>query len=315
MKTILKIIKIFLLLSLTISILLNPNIIIETSLKSFNIWKENIFPTLFIFFVISELLINYGIVEILGEILKPITNTLFKTKGISAFILIMSMISGFPSSAKNIKKLIEKNLINEKEATKLLMFSHFSNPLFIFGTISITFLNNKKTGLLILISHYIGNLIIGLIIRNYAPSIENKNINLEKIKNIKQNKTFGETLTNAIKNSIGILLNILGTITFFLIITSLINNKITLNPILQTIINGLIEMTQGLQSASTLTTSLKIKCILSTFIISFGGISVHMQIISIIQDTKIKYKYFLIARIFHSIISSMITYLLYNLFI
>ena len=36
-----------------------------------------------------------------------------------------------------------KKLINEFEATKLLMFTHFSNPLFILGTISLLFLNNS----------------------------------------------------------------------------------------------------------------------------------------------------------------------------
>ncbi len=303
-------IKIILLITLTLEIILNPNIIIKASIKSFNIWKENIFPTLFIFFVISELLINYNIIEIIGELCKPITNKIFKIKGASAFIIIMSMISGFPSSPKYIKELYNKKIINEKEATKLLMFTHFSNPLFILGTISVTFLNNKNLGIIILLSHYIGNLIIGLSLRNYEPSNENLKINLNTIKNIKQRKTFGTAFSDAVKNSINTLLIILGTITFFLILTSLINNKININQPYQAILNGIIEMTQGLQSLGTLPISLKAKCILSTFIISFGGISVHMQIISIIQDTKIKYKPFLYTRIIHAFISSIIAYIL-----
>ena len=60
-----------------------------------------------------------------------------------------------------------QNKLNEKEATKILMFSHFSNPLFILGTVSLTFLNNKKIGLIVMMSHYLSNIIIGFLFRNY----------------------------------------------------------------------------------------------------------------------------------------------------
>ena len=317
MKKIIKnLIKITLLIILTLETLQNPNIIIKTTLKAFKIWKENIFPSLFIFFIIADLLINYGIIEILEEISKPITNKLFKLKGTSSFVIIMSMISGFPSSAKYIKELYEKKLIDEYESTKILMFTHFSNPLFILGTISISFLHNKKTGFLILISHYIGNLIIGLIVRNYHPSKENTKINLiKKIKNIEAKQPFVKQLTNSIKNTINSLLIILGTITFFLIITELLKENLNINNNIQIILNGIIEMTQGLEKLSSSNLPLKIKCILTSIIISFGGISVHMQINSIIQDTKIKYKPYLLARILHASISGAITYLIYNFII
>jgi nucleoside recognition membrane protein YjiH len=69
-------------------------------------------------------------------------------------------------------------------------------------------------------------------------------------------------------------------------------------------------MTQGLKYVSLLNISNYYKAILITAIISFGGLSVHTQIISIISDTKIKYLPFLVARIFHVIISVFIISLL-----
>ena len=289
---------------------------------SFNIWKENVFPSLFPFFVLSELLINYGFIELVGEIFKPFMNKVFKVKGVGAFALIMSLISGFPSSAKYIKELYNKKLINEFEATKLLMFTHFSNPLFILGTISLLFLNNKEVGLLILICHYLGNFIIGIIFRNYYPSTEeNKNISIKKVlteisnNRIKNNKKFGEIITTALLNSINTLILILGVITMFLVITTIIDNNINLNSFHQSILNGFVEMTQGLKYVSLEEIPLKLKCILSTMIISFGGLSVHMQIISILSDTKINYLPFLTARIIHAIISSLLMFFLFDFWI
>ena len=79
--------------------------------------------------------------------------------------------------------------------------------------------------------------------------------------------------------------------------------------------NGFVEMTQGLKYISLLEIPLKLKTILSTMIISFGGFSVHMQTISILSDTQIKYLPFLTARLLHAIISSFIVFLIFDYWI
>ena len=61
--------------------------------------------------------------------------------------------------------------------------------------------------------------------------------------------------------------------------------------------------------------SLKTKTIISTMIISFGGLSGHMQVMGILSDTKIKYLPFLLGRIIHAIISSLLVFVLFDLFI
>jgi len=53
------------------------------------------------------------------------------------------------------------------------------------------------------------------------------------------------------------------------------------------------------------------KVILSSMMLSFGGLSVHMQIFSQINDVKIKYLPFFIGRILQSIISGILSYLFY----
>lgn len=286
---------------------------------SFNIWKNNIFPSLFPFFVLSELLVNYGLVEFLGELFKPIMNILFKAKGICAFIFVMSIISGIPANAKYVKELYNNGLINEEEGSKILMFTHFSNPLFILGTISTVFLNNKELGLLILFCHYISNFIIGIMFRNYASTDEKiSKISLKKAimnmhnKRINNQKSFGAILTEALVNTINTLLLILGVVTFFLVITTVVDHNINLNSYYQSILNGFFEMTQGLKYIGNESVPLKIKAIISTMIISFGGLSSHMQVMSILSDTKIKYLPFLTARVIHAFISSILIYFLFD---
>lgn len=162
---------IFILVFFVVEILTNSDTILQSVLFSINIWKNNIFPSLFPFFVISEIAIQYGFVELLAEFFKPFMQKMFKLNSRTAFIFGMSLISGFPSSAKYTRELYLDNSININEATKILIFSHFSNPLFILGTVALLFLNNKEVGFLILICHYFSNLIIGISFRNYFPSL------------------------------------------------------------------------------------------------------------------------------------------------
>lgn len=310
------------LLFIMFEVLTSSTSIMDTISFSFGIWKNNIFPSLFPFFVLSDFLINYGFIELVSELFKPVMSKLFKVKSVGAFVFIMSLISGFPSNSKYVRELYMNGLINEYEGTKLLTFTHFSNPLFILGTISILFLNNREIGFLILICHYFGNIIVGFLFRNYYISNSiNSKISLRKAiismhnKRLSNNKTFGEIMTSSLMNGINTLLLVFGVVTLFLVLTTIISNNINLPPYYQCILNGLIEMTQGLKYVSLLEIPLKIKGTLSIMFISFGGLSVHIQLLSIISDTKIKYFPFFVARVIHACVSSLIFYFVFDFWI
>ena len=308
-KIVINLLYIFVVCIICIEILKNSKIVLDSVRFSFDIWQNNIFPSLFPFFIIGNILISLGFPEIIGELLKNITYKLFKINKNGAFIIILSMLSGFPSSAKYIKEMHLNGSLNEKEATKLLTFTHFSNPIFILGTVTI-FLKNKEIGVPILVCHYIGNFFIGLLFRNYYISKNNNKTSIKNsIKSIRNNKSLGEIISNSISSGIDTLLLILGSISVFLILTSLINNIFNLSGIYKIIVNGLFEMTQGLKYLESISLSVNLKGLIAVIILSFGGLSVHMQVITIISDTKIKYFPYFIGRILHAFISAFIFFL------
>lgn len=308
------------LLFIAFEILTESKSIMESVTFSFQIWQNNIFPSLFPFFVLSEILVHYGFVELIAELFRPFMAKLFHMNGSGSFVFFMSLVSGFPSNAKYTRELYQKGLLNDKEASKILTFTHFSNPLFILGTVSLLFLKNKEVGLLILFCHYFANLIIGFLFRNYDSSeIKQEKVSVKRAilamheKRMHNTQTFGAMISQALMNSIQTLLLILGTVTMFLILTTIIDQNINLNPLHQSILNGFVEMTQGLKYISLLNIPLKVKSVLTAMILSFGGLSVHMQIISIISDTKIKYLPFFTARVLHSAIAGIMVYSLFDI--
>lgn len=319
MKTKLKSIVIvaFLLLVLY-SILSFPKETIDSVLFGINIWVYNVFPSLFPFFILTDLLVNYGFIEFISEIFKNFMR-IFGLSGNCAFPLFGSLFSGFPSGPKYVKQLLDNDVISEDDANFLIMFTHFSNPLFIIGTIGTVLLNDKKLGYLILAAHFLGNFFIGILLRkrNSLPKEKmslKKALSLMNKKRITNKNGFITILSNSIYNTIDILILLLGIIIVFLVFTNLIT-RLPINDNLLLIVKGFLEMTQGVKMVSISNISLIYKLILITFFLSFGGCSVHLQVASIINGSKIKYKNFLIARIIHSIISMILVYILYNIFI
>ena len=291
---------------LLFSILINKQLVFDTISYSLNIWVNTLIPSMFPFFVISDILINYNVDDYIPKFIINIIKKSFNISKNGSSIFLLSLISGFPAGARNIKNYYNKGLINIDEANHLILFTHFSNPIFIMSTVAILFLNNIKYGYIILISHYLGNFIIGILIRNKS-TIDNKNYTKEKC--ICQN--FSKTLITSIKSSIDTLLLILGTLTSFLIVSSFIIEFFNFPLYEGTIIKGILEITMGLKELSLLNISDIYKVVISVMFISFGGLSVHLQVISQIVDTDIKYSNFFVARIYHAIISGSICYLLF----
>lgn len=287
-------------------ILFHKNLIFETISYSLNIWVKTLIPSMFPFFIISDILISYNITNYIPGIIKKFFSKLFKVSEPVLTVFFLSCLSGFPSNARNTRTLYIENIISKEEASQALIFTHFANPLFILTTIAIFFLKNEKYGYIILISHYLGNIILGISTRFMRDAYT-----LDYTLSLEKSQNFATTIIKAIKSSIDTLLVILGTLTSFLVLSSLIIKHLPISSYNSSLLKGILEITMGLKSLSLLSIGDCYKVVISTMFISFGGLSVHLQVLSQLTDTDITYHYFFIARIFHAIISGGICYLLF----
>ena len=261
-------------------------------LTAINLFFKKVFVSLFPMFIINDILISINFPYYFYKLFKPLQK-LFKVNGLTAYILIMSIISGTPSQAYILKNLVENNKITSKEAENYLYFTYFSNPLFLYSMLSSMF--KITTTIKIIIIHYFSNIIIAYL----KP---NKISNPENILSITHSK-LSNTLIQSIKKSINTLLIILGTITFYMLISYIITNIFPMPPLFKTLSSGLLEITNGLNLLQNLTITSKLKEIIALIIISFGGLSIHTQVKALLEDTNIKFKPFFQGRIFQTIIS------------
>ena len=287
-------------------IIIKKILIQETILNAISIWYKFILPSLFPTFIISDILINYNIINYIPEFFKKFFKSLFNISNSNIIIFFLSLISGFPSNARNARTMYEKKEITLEEANHILIFSHFANPVFIMSGISI--LLNNTSAIIILLNQYISNIILGILSKKYAPKYKEN-------KTTKENKgTFNNIFLTSINKSVDSLLTICGILTISLVVSTIIVDTLKLNIYNTIIIKGLFEFTVGINYLSKTNLTNIYKTILSSIFISFGGLSVHMQVKSQIKDTPINYKYFLLGRIYQVILSIPISYILCKIF-
>ena len=288
-----------------IEFLLNSKALIKVFFNTLNLCFYNLLPNIFIFFIITDILNNYDFPYLLSKLLGRIIEKLYHLPRESSYIIFMSLTSGFPGNSKLIKDGLDNNTINSFDATRLLTMTHFANPLFIIYTIGISFFNSFKIGLIILLSHFLTNFIVGLFFRNIFK-YNKKNISIVR----KTPLPFLTLLKTSFINTTKIIINVFGIIIFFAIISATLSKYLNLNSFSNTIFNGLIEITNGLKLLSQLSFS-KIKAAtLATFFISFGGLSIHMQTMSILNKYNINYYIYLISRLLHAGLSSFFVFII-----
>ena len=307
-----------------------------TAKEAFMLWVNNIIPSLFPFFICIELLKSTPFIKIVGRLLNPIMRPLFNVPGAGAIAIALGITSGYPVGAKLSAELYESGDCTKEEAERLLSFTNTSGPLFIIGAVGVGMLGNQQIGILLLLTHFLGSLTVGLIFRNYKNNKSIVSVSTAKI--IPQDKSkinstltvnnLGKYMGEAIQKSIESLLIICGYIVFFAIISSLAKKVGIIDliskliaPIFKalsiprnfrsSIITGIIEVTNGIKILSKSITTYDIVGIsIVAFLLGFGGISVFMQTASITAKTNLSLVPYIIGKIFHGSISSLYTYLI-----
>lgn len=311
-----------LILICTTFIIISPTIVLSSTRNALLLWANIVLPSLFSFLVLSELLNITGINTIIGRILNPLMHPLFNLPGISSVAIVLGMTSGYPIGAKTTADLLQSNKITLKEANHLITFTNNSGPLFISGAVGIGIYKSPTIASLLLISHYISAILVGLIFRFFnnetiSSSYSNKStieiINFSKIGSI-----FGDI----IKKSLTTLFMLGGFIVIFAVFTSILDSLGLLTLISKTIfpqidtytgnslIYGLLEVTTGITRLATSNLSLFFKIIVTSFLIGFGGLSVHLQTLNILSDTKISPSRYFIGKTLQAILSALISFLL-----
>lgn len=319
----------------TFAIIIYPRDSYNAALEGLKTWFNIVCPSLLPFFIGSELLINLGVVGFIGTLLEPIMRPVFNVPGSGSFPFVMSITSGYPVGSKIVAELYNKKLCSRAEAQRLMSFCSTSGPLFMIGAVAIGMLGSQESGMVIVLSHYLGALTVGILFRFYkhkektpvkpgASTFKKAFSSLAQSFN-KENRPFGLMLSDSVKNSVNALLVIGGFIVLFSVIIRLLilSGFIDLlafilfkvlkafgaDPdLIKALSSGLFEITIGSKLVASSRTVMTQKILAICALISWSGFSIHAQVASMISNTDIKMTTYIFTKILHSITSCIFAY-------
>jgi len=327
---------------------------LESSLRGLSIWWEVLFPALFPFFVISELMLGFGIVHFVGRLLDPFMRPVFRLPGIGGFVVTLGYISGYPVGARITAQLWEQKLINRVEGERLVAFTTTSDPIFLIGAVCIGFFHNAALAPVLAAAHYGGALIIGFLMRYHdrhalpgpqAIAEERKHNRARRgvsrlrealqamhQARLQDGRELGQLLQDAVQSALRLMIVVGGLVVFFSVVMEMLTGTGAIHLLSESLrfmlqlfqipgqladgaIFGLFEVTLGARAAGAASGGNAIlihQAAIAAWVLSWGGLSVHAQISSLISRTDMRYKPLLLARLLHGIIAMLLVYLLWG---
>jgi len=302
-----------------------PEVAVLAGQKGIAIFVGSVMPALLPFFIFSNFLASLGVTSVFSP---------------SVFAFCMSIMSGYPMGAKVIGDYYKKGIVGEKEALRLLSFCSTTGPAFLIGTVGYTMLGSKAAGIILAVSHYGGSIVNGVVcaaairiyyrfycdsrncrdirglrnIRNSRNSRDSRDSQIDIRTDVYRQNSVFNIFTDSILSAMRSMGIIFAYIVIFMFVTDLIDFLGIINFIksddAKAVIKGIIEMTVGASSISGIGNaggdygvimSIEEKIVALAGIISFGGLSVAGQSMSMLAGTGISLWQYIIIKLGHAL--------------
>jgi sporulation integral membrane protein YlbJ len=334
-----------------------PQQSLSAALRGVSIWWDVLFPALLPFFIISEVLLGFGIVHFFGTLLDPLMRPLFRIPGIGGFAMALGFASGYPVGARLTSQLWEQRLVSRVEGERLVAFITTSDPIFLIGAVAVGFFRDASLAVILGIAHYGSAVLVGLGMRFYGRKEDDSERERERVAEavsppaerrhrrrsvwvrafhamhaarVKDGRPFGLLLSGAVGNALQMNFVVGGLVVFFSVVLEVLTSAgvmgllhagigaglrlFGLPPALsQAVVSGLFEVTLGAKAAAAgAGLPLISKTAIAAFVLSWAGLSVHAQIVSLLSRTPLRYAPFLAARFAHGALAALAVALLWT---
>ena len=295
------------------AMLIKPEPYLDAAEKGFDLFLYNVLPSLVPFAFISSFLNFSGGAEALFALLKKPSKILFAGSGSAGYAFSLSLISGYPIGAKTVTELYGCGCLNKSDVSKAAAFTSTCGPLFILGTVGVKFIGEGPAWI-ILAAHVAATVLNGMTFGRGAGS---NDIGLTAEQNI------FSAFSKALSATVNAALSVAACMIVFNVAAALFREIGAISAfgyVLEktgipsgggeAFAAGLIEMTMGSKMLSE-TLPVNLSAPLITFLVTFGGCSVHMQSMYFLNDAGLKYSRFFTLKLSQSILAYAISSLIF----
>lgn len=260
-------------------LVLRPSYFLDSASRGLLLFATSVLPAVFPFFFCSSLLTALGGANALSRLGAKPVRALFNSPPVGAYVLTLSMLSGYPIGAATTADLYLRGAIDSDDAKRICSFTSTSGPIFILGTVGSAVFGSPVCGAIILAAHYAAAVTTGIVFRGRRkPSPP---------RTLPPPADHDGILAGCISSAALSMLAVGG----YIVISNMLVDALSLAGLgkllssipsreaaecLNAVIAGAVEMTRGSMAAADIPDQ-ALAVALAAAIVSFGGLSVLLQ--------------------------------------
>ena len=274
---------------LSAAMVIAPTACIQAASNALNLCAEVVIPTLFPFFICSNLLISLGAARLMSRYLSKVMHPLFGISGGGALAVVLGLVSGYPVGADCIAGLYRSGCCSRTEAERMLTFCNNSGPLFVMGAIGVGMLGNQKLGIFLYIVHVLSALMTGMLFKKYGKNDRRERGSLPP--SIPLQLPFA-AVGNAVTDGVNSICKVCGFVLVFAVFTAALPENL-----LSRIAYAFLEITGGIRGLLKLHALRAYLLPSISFFLALSGISVLLQVAGIILPAGLSLKSYLLGKL------------------
>ena len=305
----------FLVVLFTAAMVFFPQVTEAGSKSAIIIWANSIVPVLLPFFIFSDFIKRTGNLEMLPLRVYP---------------FIVACLSGYPMGARVSADMVKSGGMDLPEGKWVLSYAMVTGPAFLMGTIG-GFLGSTRAAAVVTAAHYGGALLNGMLwrqekgeSRGSRGSHSSRGLRgrrtpvrpagmegAERNSKTAESGNFLDLFTQSILSGFRAMALILAYLIVFMIGIQLMETagvfRFIGNETASSMVKGLLEMTAGARMISACNIRMEMKTILISVLVSFGGLSVIGQSVSMAEGSGIGLSDILKRKITHGLLAGILS--------
>ncbi len=291
-------------LCLLIALLLRPKIVSSAAFDALHVCATALLPALFPFFVCTNLLVALNLSTLSAHVLGFIMPRLFRAPPRGAAVFVLGLVGGYPMGAQVAAQLYAQGALSREETERLVCFCNNAGPAFILGVIGTGVFHSAACGAALYLIHILAAVLCGILLKpaKFSPSAA------QPSQKTQTHEPFAVIFTRSVRGALDSALGLCAFVVVFGVLSHLLLAFLpeTLPDWLRAAAVGMLELGNGATILSQGAIPFALRFSLAAFLLSFGGISVWAQTVSILAPLGLRAEGYLAARLLHGAIGAVL---------
>jgi len=279
---------------------------VDSSRRGLLLFGNNVLPVLFPFFFVSSLLVELD---------------LFRRRGARLGVVMMSILSGYPTSARMLSELYARGQITRQQAIRTATYTSTASPIFVIATVGVSLYGDVRLGVIVFVAHLAGAMVNGLIycgvggknpvapwsLRGFkepeATPWGNHPASLREAP-LHKGGELATAISKALYNSVQNILAVGGLVVIFFVASAPFG----------VYVSALLEMTGGVFHASQSGVGGVWRAVIPCAIVSFGGLCVAVQAAVFFRAFALPMWFYALYKATHAVLAVIICIILGSIF-